>query len=325
VLPPNDVVDGVKVFRLPFTGGRRFFLAPTILGRVTKYNLVHVHAIDFFVDYLAITKWYHGRPLIVSTHGGFFHTSWALGAKWAYFHTVTRLALGQVNRVICVSRQDDRLFASIVPSAKRVVIGNGIDDMFFRSHESAEPGLLLVVGRIAENKRIDRLIDLLPLIRREIPESQLVIIGPDSDGLRATLEAQARARGVGRSVFFVGAVDDETLREYVARAHLVLAPSDYEGFGISVVEAMAAGALVVANAMIAFREIIHSGVNGFLVDFADARTAAHAIVAAMRLPLVERVKIGAQARATASQFRWDAVVGQVEQVYRHALGRNVVC
>lgn len=319
LLPPTDVVAGVRVVRIPFWGGRRMFFAPRVLRLVAEYDVLHVHAIDSFVDVLAATRWQHRKALVVSTHGGYFHTPWARGAKWVYFHTVTRMALSQAVRVICVSAQDDRLFAPIVPSRKRVVIANGIDDAFFHVQRSMEPGLLLSVGRIAEHKRIDRLIDLLPRVLQEIPESRLVVVGPDWEGLRAPLEDRAKALGVAARVIFAGEVDDGTLHGYMARAQLVLAPSDYEGFGISVLEALATGTTVVANDIEAFRELIRPGTNGFLVDFADPQAAAQAIVAALRLPAAERARVGAQARATASRFTWEAVAEQVESVYRRAL------
>ena len=98
--------------------------------------------------------------------------------------------------------------------------------------------------------------------------------------------------------------------------HLVLAPSEYEGFGIAVLEAMATGTPVVANGIDAHRELIEPGVNGLLVDFADAGNALGAVVNALQLPPPDVAALGDQARAAAARFAWDRVVDQVEQVYR---------
>src|SRR5205807_4045823 len=76
-----------------------------------------------------------------------------------------------------------------------------------------------------------------------------------SDVCSSDLEGLARERGVAAGVTFAGAVDRATLTEYLARAHLVLAPSAYEGFGIAVIEAMASGSLVIGNTIEAHREI----------------------------------------------------------------------
>ena len=61
---------------------------------IRGYDLVHIHAIDFFVDYLSLLRWVHRIPLVVSTHGGFFHTQRAQAFKEWYFKTVTRQSLG---------------------------------------------------------------------------------------------------------------------------------------------------------------------------------------------------------------------------------------
>ena len=63
-------------------------------------------------------------------------------------------------------------------------------------------------------------------------------------------------------------------------------------------------------------DLIESGVNGLLVDFADAGTALGAVVNALQLPPPDVAALGDQARAAAARFAWDRVVDQVEQVYR---------
>ncbi len=317
-LPAADVVNGLRVERIPFVGGRRYFLAPEILRFAGGHAVIHVHAIDFFVDFLAATKWRHRTPIVVTTHGGFFHTGWARAAKRIYFRTITRLALSQAARVICVSGQDDRLFAPIVPAHKRVTIGNGVEDAFFHIRKSVEPGLLIMVGRIAEHKGIDRVIDLLPRIRAEVPGARLMVVGPDWEGLRPSLEGRARALGVADAVEFAGAVDRAALAAYLGRAHLVLAASSYEGFGIAVIEAMASGSLVVASDIEAHREIVRPGVNGILVDMSDEIRAIRAVVTGLRLPVGQVTEIGARARAAAARFAWDRVADQVERVYHES-------
>ncbi|MEK9165018.1 MAG: glycosyltransferase, partial [Chloroflexota bacterium] len=85
-LPAGETVNGVPVHRLPFVGGALFFAAPAILRLVKDFDLVHVHNTDFFLDYLSLTGFTHGRPLVVSTHGGFFHTDDHAKIKRVYFN-----------------------------------------------------------------------------------------------------------------------------------------------------------------------------------------------------------------------------------------------
>jgi alpha-1,3-mannosyltransferase len=313
------MLGGLRVARIPFVGGRRYFLAPDVMRFAAGRAVIHIHAIDFFVDFLAATRWRHRTPLVVTTHGGFFHTEWAAAAKRVYFHTITRLALTQAARVICNSAQDDRIFAPIVPAAKRVRIPNGVHDSFFAIRKAPACGLLVMVGRIAEHKGIEKVIRLLPEICRAVDDARLVIVGPDWDGRRARLEALAASLGVARRVSFTGPVPADVLCDYLVRAHLVLAASAYEGFGIAVVEAMASSSVVVANDIDAHRELIRPGVDGVLVDFGDRHEACEAIVSALRRPASQLREMGEAARASASRFRWDAVAEQVEAVYRQSV------
>jgi len=68
-LPHSETIDGIPVRRLSFSGSERYPICPQILGALSDADLVHVHGIDFFFDYLALTRIMHGKPLIASTHG----------------------------------------------------------------------------------------------------------------------------------------------------------------------------------------------------------------------------------------------------------------
>ena len=113
LLPEHDNIDGIEVVRIPFWGSRRYPIAPTVLRHLKGADVVHVHAIDFFFDFLAITSFIHRRPLVVTPHGGFFHTRFAAQLKKLYFHTVTRALITAYRAVINVSRHDHELFQRI--------------------------------------------------------------------------------------------------------------------------------------------------------------------------------------------------------------------
>jgi glycosyltransferase involved in cell wall biosynthesis len=127
------------------------------------------------------------------------------------------------------------------------------------------------------------------------------------------------ARGVADAVSFAGAVNQAALTKYLARAHLVLAPSSFEGFGIAVIEAMASGSLVLANDIEAHRELMQQNVNGVLVDFAEEERAVQSVVNALRLPMAQVAAVGERAREAVSRFAWDRVVDEVERVYQETV------
>jgi alpha-1,3-mannosyltransferase len=106
VLPARENIEGIDVVRLPYRGSRRYPIAPTVLCHIKGADIVHVHAIDFFFDFLALTSPWHRQPLVVTPHGAFFHTRFAARLKLIYFHTVTRVLLRAYRAVINVSRHD---------------------------------------------------------------------------------------------------------------------------------------------------------------------------------------------------------------------------
>ena len=141
VLPKHDVVDGAEVVRVSFFGSPRYPLAPSAIRFIRDADIVHVHAIDFFCDYLAWTKPLHRKKLVISTHGGFFHTPYAARLKRLYFSTITRMSLAWYDGVAAVSVADRELFGRIRKHGI-VCIENGVNVSKYAnaSSDSADKG-----------------------------------------------------------------------------------------------------------------------------------------------------------------------------------------
>ena len=105
-LSARDAVSGIEIVRIPYVGSTRYPIAPSVLKHIRDADIVHVHAIDFFYDFLAWTKPLHRRKLVVSTHGGFFHTAFAARLKRIYFSTVTHASMVWYDGVAAVSLTD---------------------------------------------------------------------------------------------------------------------------------------------------------------------------------------------------------------------------
>lgn len=313
-LPHYERIDGVGVIRLPSLGNPRYFFAPRLLEMVPRYDVVHVHGVDFFVDLLGALRKVHGTPVVLSTHGGFFHTPWFPALKNAYFNTITRLALRGVDRVIASSSADRELFSRI--SSRISLVENGIDyGAFAKSKKKFGSHSLVFVGRQSKNKRLDKLLKAMSHLRESNPKASLVIVGPDWEGLQADLEMQAEALGLKDAVSFTGALPQKEMLKILSAARLFVSASEYEAFGLSAVEAMAAGAVPVLNRIPAFASIIDDGENGFLADFTDGVAAAETLRLALDLPNKRLKEMGALARKTASRHDWEAVAGSIVEIY----------
>ncbi|WP_051978865.1 glycosyltransferase family 4 protein [Edaphobacter aggregans] len=318
--PAKSVEAGLEVRRMRHWGPRRYPVAPAALTEIRGYDLVHIHAIDFFVDYLSLMRLIHRIPLVVSTHGGIFHTQWATRFKQMYFKTVTRMSLAGVGAVVCVSQQDREKFGEIVPLRSIHLIENGANiDRFWSLRKRVEPGLMLGISRLAENKCVHKVLEAMAPLKDRYPHMRLEWVGADYAGLQASLERRAVELGLGERVRFHGATSRSTLYSLLERAHLFVSASNYEGFGLSTIEAMSAATVPVVTGVGAHPDVIQDGVSGFLADV-DATDLSTRIEHVLAMPQEKLLAIGEAARAATRRFSWAEIAPQYEQLYHKVIG-----
>lgn len=311
----QETYDGIKIFRIPYISFKIYKPSPGVLSFLKNYDIVHVHSLGFFSDFLALTKCMHKKPLVISTHGGIFHTKDFSSLKSVYFKLWCKHTLKKFDKIIADSRSDEKLFSTIIPNVELIL--NGIETADFKVVKKAEKNALLYVGRISKNKRVDNLIEVVAALKKDVPDVKLYIVGEDWEGLLSGFEGLARERKVEHNIAFVGKVDKrEAVLEYYSKATFFVSASEYEGFGISVLEAMAAGCIVVINDISAFREFVNPGKNGFLVNFTDYESVATTLADLMRKDLSE---ISKKAVETADMYDWKTVAKKIENVYAGAL------
>jgi alpha-1,3-mannosyltransferase len=322
--PAESVEAGLNVHRMRHWGPRRYPVAPAALHLIRGYDLVHIHAIDFFVDYLSLLRLLHRTPLVVSTHGGFFHTEWATVLKKIYFRTVTRSSLAGVRAVVCVSQRDSEMFSTIVPPRRIRVIENGADiDRFLSLRKKIEPGLMLGISRLAANKRVYKVLEAMALLKYRHPQLRLEWVGADFESLRPGLERRVIELGLAGRVHFHGSASREELGRLLERAHLFVSASSYEGFGLATIEAMSAATVVLVTSVGAHADVIRDGVSGFLMDQDASAFSAH-MEHVLSLPPEKLAQIGEAAREATRRFSWMQVAPRYEQLYREVLTNGAV-
>ncbi|MCK5015512.1 MAG: glycosyltransferase family 4 protein, partial [Candidatus Peribacteraceae bacterium] len=92
--------------------------------------------------------------------------------------------------------------------------------------------------------------------------------------------------------------------------------SEYEGFGMSAVEAMSAGIPVVLSDIESFRNFIDNGNNGFIVDFSDSKISSKLILSILNKDLS---KISKNAKKTAAEYGWKNIIEKIEDVYEKSI------
>ena len=169
------------------------------------------------------------------------------------------------------SRPDRRSIPNGVDIATIDAAQQDADDVL-DDYDSIEPSDIIVgtMGSHTPQKGFENLVRAMPDLRRDYPDLKTIILG---DGpLRSSLEQIAENHGVADRVTFTGYVED--VYPFLSHFDVGVFPSRWEGFGLVVAEAMAAGVPVVASDIPAFREIVDD--TGILVqpDSPDALAAA---------------------------------------------------
>ncbi|RXT17089.1 glycosyl transferase family 1 [Rhizobium leguminosarum] len=314
-LPLREDIDGIEVVRIPWFGTSRYPLAPQVFRHLADADLVHVHAIDFFFDALAWGRLLHGKPMIVTTHGGFFHTRKYAAIKKIWFRTLTRASAMAYRRVVCCSASDLKQFSEIVPDS--LLIENGADIGKFADTASRRAKRRIVtIGRFSVNKRLDHLLDAMAMLKTRHPEWHLDIVGAESDLNRADVEGAIESRHLSGRVTLHVSPENDTIRRIIAEASILASASEYEGFGLVALEAMSAGLLPVLNANDAFVTLAARHPVLMLADFTNPESAATAIEAAHQTLSRQPDAIRAELLDAARGYSWDIVAGRYIDLYR---------
>lgn len=186
-----------------------------------------------------------------------------------------------------------------------------------RSRNLPSGTMLLYIGRLADKKGINYLLEAMPAVLRAHPATYLVICGEGH--LEAALKAQAERLGLKEAVRFMGSVAHDQVVEYLNMADLVVIPSivdskgQTEGLPVVLMEALAAGRPAVAGAVSGMRDAIRDGENGFLVRPADSDHLAERIIQALGRDLGS---ISEAARISGREYDWERIVDQYQALFQ---------
>jgi len=198
-----------------------------------------------------------------------------------------------------------------------VIIPNGL---YVDRFATAEPrpewrgadGTIAFVGRLGEpRKGWSLLAEAFGRVARNRPGIRLIVVGGgDADVARDALPSAVRDR-----VMFLGAASDGDKAAALRTADVYVAPNTGgESFGIVLAEAMAAGTVVLASDLPAFRRLLADGGHGVLFPNQDVDDLSSRLSALLDDPS-RRTALEAAARTAVRRFDWSTVAGQVLRVY----------
>jgi alpha-1,3-mannosyltransferase len=319
-LSPREFVRGIEIIRIPYLGSRRYPIAWKVLRHIGGADIVHVHGIDFFFDYLAWTQPLHQRKLVVSTHGGYFHTPFAATLKKFVFRTLTRLSLSWYGGVATVSAADQTLFSSI-RSRGASLIENGVNIEKYAAAGARKPvKSIITLGRFSTNKRLDRMISFVAALRRLDPAWRLIIAGRPADLTAADLRELAAKARVADGVEILTSPFDDAVRHLMGKCSVIASASSYEGFGLTAVEGMSAGLVPLLNDIPPFRHLLNRHGIGLLTDFSDADGAAEQFLSRWQEIEVRYKRHRKRAIEASADYTWTRVSQKYEDCYHSVLG-----
>ena len=188
------------------------------------------------------------------------------------------------DRIICVSPEElEHISALGVDVEKLIIVSNGIDKptQFTRTNVRKELGLdnkptVGFVGRLDKQKAPIRMLEIFSAVKKSCTDAQLVVVG---DGpLMAKAKEYVKCKNIS-SVVWLG----EREGVYAMQAFDVfLLSSDYEGFPYVAIEACACGLPIVATSQSNVSQIVHDGLNGYVIDKTDVNKLSEAITSLLQ-------------------------------------------
>ncbi|HEU5089810.1 MAG TPA: glycosyltransferase, partial [Roseiflexaceae bacterium] len=177
------------------------------------------------------------------------------------------------------------------------------------------------IGQLTVRKCFDMVVEAMPAVVARFPQASFVFVTHNPEQ-RATLQHMVEERNVGANLHFLGTISEEQKLALLRASDVLPFPSRYEGFGLPVLEGMAAGTPVISTRIPVIDELIDDGENGILVPYDDATALAGAILDVLTSPELRARLVAGGRRALAERFDPAQLCQQVVALYRRAGARG---
>jgi glycosyltransferase involved in cell wall biosynthesis len=338
--------DGVRVYRVPMAGNNedvynqaretnQAMLAQCNAMLSNRHNFDLIHAHDWLVAFASLgLKRQSHLPLVATIHAterGRFRGGVPNAGLQRSIHDAEERLAYEAWRVIACSHHMALEVQSFfrVPAGKIDVVPNGVD--LHRNGDWTQRDLMdcrsrygvsdcqvvFGIGRLVHEKGFHVLIEAIPHVLSEFPNTQFVIAGRGPE--RTDLMQQADRLGVAKCVCFPGFISDSERDCLFHIACCAVFPSLYEPFGIVALEAMAVGCPVVVSEVGGLREVVSHGQTGVTVYPNDPQSVAWGILDILRNPELATTRATEAQQLVERQFNWDSVAARTIAIYQRVL------
>ncbi|MFL5650111.1 MAG: glycosyltransferase family 4 protein [Chloroflexota bacterium] len=321
--PAKDVIQIGRAMAIPFNGSigrvtlsvRLEWLISRMLDR-ERFDIIHHHEplVPLLSAQILDRK---SCPQVATFHAfGGFSPAYQLGSR------LMGPSVGRIHGRIAVSAVARHFVERFFPGDYKV-IPNGVDIPRFESAvpiarwQDGTPNVLFV-GRHEPRKGLLDLLKAHRILRRTGYEERLLVVGSGPQEREA--RRYVATRGL-KAVEFLGRVSDAEKAQLFRTADVFCSPATGgESFGIVLLEAMAAGAPIVASDIHGYKGVVRRGREGLLVPPHEPKELARAIARLLDDPVM-RIEMSAAGRRRAEEFSWPRVTAKVEDYYGFVIRR----
>ena len=323
--PADEMHDGYRIRRFALQRRGRFRFPPREYREFVSqpdWDVVHLHGQRVWsTDYL-YRRFRHIPAPIVFTAYGFYqwHMERLPILNDVYYRVVLPRALRHAAAAtVTTTREGDELAAWGVDETKIRHIPVGIDPAEFedlprgfRKRHGIAPDapLMLYVGGFYPNKRVDHLVRAAATAK-----ATLALVGKDGYGRHGRAECEALARELDADVRFFGPLPREDVLSAYAESDVFVMASSFEGYGIVLLEALAAGLPFVSTPAGAAPDLAERG-GGVIAEPAALGRAVRQLIA----DPARRRRLADQGRATAQAHAWGRIAERYIALYEEVAG-----
>ena len=327
---PSEV-SGIPVSRhsaFTISGDAHYVLAPGMIKSFLskKADIIHTHSYGYFQNHAGwIREKLQSTPWVITPH---FHPSWSMwgGSKRRtlrdfYDSIIGKSTMEAADLITCVSNHEKEVLVKEIGLNEDniKIIYNGIhwddwkkvpDKKIFRDrYPQISDKFVIFAGRLATNKGLTNLIEAMSL--GDSNKFDLVVMGADM-GLGKDLDALALSHKV--KMHRLGHVDDDVYRSALATAEVLVLPSEYEAFGIVLLEAAAANTPVIGTRVGGIPEAMSENNNGLIVDYDNSIELSKAIFSILEDSNMAK-EMGDFGRGFSENFAWINIIDLIENEY----------
>lgn len=288
---------------------------------LSKYNLNLLH-----VPHFNAPIFYFGKT-IITIHDLLWHerkggdvttlSSWKYYLKYIGYRFVSSFVIKKASKILVPSKVIKKTLSSYYPQVKEkiVVTLEGIDQNLVDKDsikiKKINQNQLLYVGSLYPHKNIDLVLRSL----KDLPEIKLAIVG-SRNVFVDKIKKRVKDLNLENRVEFLGFVDDKTLKKLYKQSLALVQPSLSEGFGLTGIEAMAAGGLVLSSNIPVFQEIYQD--SAVLFDPNDEKAFISAVNQVKKINRTNQVKKNLE---FVKRFNWQEMAQQTLDQYQSVLNK----